>query len=1057
MSIVEWIRQLPAFNTSGSEYVPKICVDSSCNTYIAYYTDGAISGGTNIAGTNDIVVLKLDASGDRVWASQNATINTSANDYYPSICVDSNANTYIAYYTDGVVSGGTNTTFTNDIVVLKLDTSGDRVWASQNATFNTAGSENNPSICVDNCGNTYIAYSTTGAVSGGTNIAGTNDIVVLKLDASGDRVWASQNATINTAGSDNYPQICVDSSFNTYIAYYTDGVVSGGTNTGSSYDIVVMKLDASGDRVWASQNATINTAGNDYYPSICVDSQANTYLAYYTDGVVSGGTNIAGTIDIVVLKLDASGDRVWASQNSTFNTDGQEYFPRICIDNCGNTYISYFTTGLVSSGTHPGGSSYDIVVLKLDSSGDRIWAMQNPSFNTPGSENMPSICCDNKGNAYVAFMTDAEVSGGTNSGSSDIVIMKLHKPDQLSIYFVDTPQTPTITEVYITDAQCLLPEGYSTYLVYNTTSSQDQRTIFHNGQNVHVQLSHGNLAVDGQYLTIDLSGVTDYYGLCSVRDASAAEIRNFNVHIGSSSTLAKNGGYICAGETSGPAGLTVGIYNCRVVSDADINIDVFLGGNLAGSNGCIIGGYNMSGTFTILDCYTECAGALIICKTGYGSNGLIMGGENSCGDITIKKCSARIGGYANINEEGNGLTGFFLGGFNNAANCNVAIENCTCQIDGSLNLVDPTQGPGYDGFILGGYNPALSSIYIRNCIICCNTCTLIANDTKGCRVIIGDSPGTSSIEIDTCALICTSTISCQLPLLSANTISLSGCKVYYGALNTTGSDTTATEYVPYSMIADVSAYNFVDANAMKWQILVNDTFGIEQVNQYALKNYNGSQSGILTVNIAEINGENIVIPTSSPLNIFLPMLSNMPYMVGASKIMTTRDASGNPVFLLNGTPIAINDDMQINGHYYQLLAAGSALLKPFIPIPCFTGDARIMTARGEIQLGSLRRGDRVLTGDKRFVAFVRLHRRIVPSDNSTRPYVIPPGMYGANRELLISPNHRVLTEHGMLAARKLGLRRRFHRGTIEYLNVVLQNQDDTMIVNGVIVESLSGF
>ena len=168
-----------------------------------------------------------------------------------------------------------------------------------------------------------------------------------------------------------------------------------------------------------------------------------------------------------------------------------------------------------------------------------------------------------------------------------------------------------------------------------------------------------------------------------------------------------------------------------------------------------------------------------------------------------------------------------------------------------------------------------------------------------------------------------------------------------------------------------------------------------------------------------------------------------------------RDASGNPVFLLNGTPIAINDDMQINGHYYQLLAAGSALLKPFIPIPCFTGDARIMTGRGEIQLAALRRGDLILTGDKRLVHFVRLHRRLVPADNSTRPYVIPPGMYGANRELLISPNHRVLTEHGMLAARKLHLRRRFHRGTIEYLNVELPDPGDTMIVNGVTVESLA--
>ena len=48
-----------------------------------------------------------------------------------------------------------------------------------------------------------------------------------------------------------------------------------------------------------------NTNFNDQFPSTAVDSSGNVYVAYQTDGTVSGGTN-SGNFDIVVFKLDTN-------------------------------------------------------------------------------------------------------------------------------------------------------------------------------------------------------------------------------------------------------------------------------------------------------------------------------------------------------------------------------------------------------------------------------------------------------------------------------------------------------------------------------------------------------------------------------------------------------------------------------------------------------------------------------------------------------------------------------------------------------------------------------
>jgi hypothetical protein len=416
--VVDWVIQQPSFNTIQDDFEPSIAVDSQGNSYVAYRTRGDVSGQT-ASGLSDIAVMKIDTNSNVLWTIQQPTFNTPTSDFEPSIAVDSQGNSYIAYTTLGDVSGQTNSGL-NDIAVMKLDTNSNVLWTIQQPTFNTTADDFEPSIAVDSQGNSYVAYTTGGDVSGQTN-SGLRDIAIMKLDTNSNVLWTIQQPTFNTPEFDSEPSIAVDSQGNSYIAYSTEGDVSGQTASGS-FDIAVMKLDTNSNVLWTKQQPTFNTPQFDFEPSIAVDSQGNSYIAYTTFGDVSGQTN-SGLRDIAVMKLDTNSNVLWTKQQPTFNTTADDFQPSIAVDSQGNSYVAYRTGGQVSGQTASGLS--DIAIMKLDTNSNVLWTLQQPTFNTPETDIEPYIAVDSQGNSYIAYTTRGQVNGQTASGQNDIAVLKL--------------------------------------------------------------------------------------------------------------------------------------------------------------------------------------------------------------------------------------------------------------------------------------------------------------------------------------------------------------------------------------------------------------------------------------------------------------------------------------------------------------------------------------------------------------------------------------------------------------------------------------------------------
>jgi hypothetical protein len=453
--VVNWVYQTALMNTTSADTVPSVGVDSAGNVYVAYQSLGTVSGGTMMDATSNICIFKMDANGAMIWIKETVLMNTSLGDTSPKIAVDISGNLYISYRSLGTVSGGTRTEgggATNDgyynICVFKMDTNGAMIWIKETRLMNTNLDDVVPTIAVDLSGNIYVSYQTAGTVSGGTRMdSSTEDnICVFKMDTNGAMIWIKETRLMNTSSDEGAPTPVVDISGNLYISYQSLGTVSGGTkmdNAGFT-NIIVFKLDTNGAMVWIKETALMNTNNNDQAPTVAVDTNGNVYVSYHTLGTVSGGTRMdSGFNNICVFKMDTNGAMVWIKETSLMNTDNNDQAPTVAIDSTGNVYVSYQTLGTVSGGTRlDAGATYNICVFKMDTNGAMIWIQETSLMNTPANDTVPAIVVIQDGAIYIAYQTAGAVSGGTQSGTTDIVVFKM-------LQTPDAPTTVTATAGYL--------------------------------------------------------------------------------------------------------------------------------------------------------------------------------------------------------------------------------------------------------------------------------------------------------------------------------------------------------------------------------------------------------------------------------------------------------------------------------------------------------------------------------------------------------------------------------------------------------------------------------
>ena len=327
-------------------------VDAAGNSYVSGYFFGTadMDPGSGVeeliaVGGADVFIVKINADGTLGWARQ---IGDVGNEIGYSLVLDDAGNITLAGVFEGTVDmdPGTGTTQLtsvgySDMFVSKLDPAGDLIWARQlSPTTPGNGHEEELEHTIDGDGNLLV----TGWFAAGFDFdpgpavlelttTGNTDLFVLKLDPNGDLVWVKQVGSSSSAGLVLGEGIGTDLADNVYIAGRFTNITDFDPGPGLlqlppfSDGTYILKLDANGDFQWVRE-----IVGNqsDVARDIAVAADGTSYtVGYFTGtpdfdngpGTFTITSSFSGTADVYILKLDATGNFVWAGAMGSSETD----------------------------------------------------------------------------------------------------------------------------------------------------------------------------------------------------------------------------------------------------------------------------------------------------------------------------------------------------------------------------------------------------------------------------------------------------------------------------------------------------------------------------------------------------------------------------------------------------------------------------------------------------------------------------------------------------------------------------------------------------------------
>jgi len=413
-----------------------IAIDNQGNHYITGAYGGTVSFGTTTLISSsvflDVFIAKLDSNGNWLWA---VSAGGASSDRGNSIAVDTCGNLYVTGDFRETANFGTTQLIGNgvtNIFVAKLDTDGNWLWVLQSVGTSPSDFVIRPSLAIDNANHVFVTGYFSGIMSFGNLPPLTNNgnysLFISKLDSNGNWIWAKQAEGTGFSYSSN---VTLEDSINIYLCGYFSGNIVIGitqlTSSGSS-DVFAAKLDTNGNWLWA-----IRAGGTDYEhcSSIALDNSEHIYLTGEFSGTASFGTitltsSWIGDYDIFIAKLDTSGNIIWAVGAGGVESDCGN---SITVDNSDNIYLagSFSNTAVFGSTSLTSSGVSDVLVAKLDSSGNWLWAEK---AGGTASERVHDIALDSSGNLSITGYFNSSTGLGPDSlivnGTGRIFVAKLH-------------------------------------------------------------------------------------------------------------------------------------------------------------------------------------------------------------------------------------------------------------------------------------------------------------------------------------------------------------------------------------------------------------------------------------------------------------------------------------------------------------------------------------------------------------------------------------------------------------------------------------------------------
>jgi hypothetical protein len=134
----------------------------------------------------------------------------------------------------------------------------------------------------------------------------------------------------------------------------------------------------------------------------------------------SGNVYVAGFIDSLPDLFVVKYNSSGAEQwTQQLVSSGDDRARGVATDSSGNVYVAGYTKGGLDGNSNSGGS--DVFVVKYNSSGTKQWTQQ---LGTTEWDIAYGVATDSSANVYVTGYTDGGLDGNSNAGGIDLFLVK---------------------------------------------------------------------------------------------------------------------------------------------------------------------------------------------------------------------------------------------------------------------------------------------------------------------------------------------------------------------------------------------------------------------------------------------------------------------------------------------------------------------------------------------------------------------------------------------------------------------------------------------------------
>jgi hypothetical protein len=234
--------QNPVTKATTRQLEPSVAIDSKDVLHVVWR--GLVSSNYQIHYANS-------ANGGVTWGNSKTITSTSANNYAPSIAIDSNDKAHIVW------NGGSG----SKIYYTSRTSTG--TWGTISTVDSNIG--DHPAIAVDSSDNVHIVWG------GKTSSTSASNVYYRKLSSSS--TWGTTKALTSSTSNDNaHPSIAIDRSDNIHVMWDAEP---------SPNAIMHMKWDDSTSSWSSAEIVSTNTSANNRNPSVGVDHRGYIYVFWY--------------------------------------------------------------------------------------------------------------------------------------------------------------------------------------------------------------------------------------------------------------------------------------------------------------------------------------------------------------------------------------------------------------------------------------------------------------------------------------------------------------------------------------------------------------------------------------------------------------------------------------------------------------------------------------------------------------------------------------------------------------------------------------------------------